>query len=264
MEKWLTCSPDSRLHKCECSGQIQNVRATETLKVPIAPMGDSRFARCLQGGGVFVERGTVTFSSCTISGNTASNVRAHAHKFPSPLPRLTFYSLFAQGGGVAVNAGTVAISSSNISGNTASNVRAKFPYPNGMSCFCVLLCDLASPILRPGAQCLCLWRHCLLLADDPHRRLWHSLNLPSTPAFAAITASFAALTAATLTATSASALPLATRALTSSCSSSTSVSTGAPPVAPSLATAAQPAAALALTAAALALATAALIAVAIA
>jgi hypothetical protein len=211
----------------------------------------------------------VTFSSCTINGNTASNVRAHAHKFPSPLLRLTLYSLFAQGGGVAVNAGTVAISSSNISGNTASNVRAhvqKFPYPNGMSCFCVLLCDLFStPILHPGPQYLCLWRHCLLLADVPHRRLWpSSLNLPSTPAFAAITASFAALTAATLTATSASTLPLATRALTSSCSSSTSVSTVAPPVAPSLTTTAQPAAALALTAAALALATAALIAVAIA
>ena len=72
----------------------------------------------------------MTFSSCTISGNTASHVRALAQKFPSPLLRLTSCSLFAQGGGVAVNAGTVAISSSNISGNTASNVRAhvqKFP-----------------------------------------------------------------------------------------------------------------------------------------
>ena len=53
------------------------------LKFPIAPMGDSRFARCLQGGGVAVWGGTVTISSCTISGNTAGSVRAHAQKFPS-------------------------------------------------------------------------------------------------------------------------------------------------------------------------------------
>ena len=36
-------------------------------------MGDSPFARCLQGGGgVFVNGGSVTIDSCTISGNTAS------------------------------------------------------------------------------------------------------------------------------------------------------------------------------------------------
>jgi len=39
---------------------------------------------CLQGGGVYVSSGTVTISSCTISGNTASYVHAHAQKFPSP------------------------------------------------------------------------------------------------------------------------------------------------------------------------------------
>ena len=54
-------------------------------KVPIAPMGDSHFARCLQGGGVFVDRGgSVTFDSCNITGNTAYDVRARAQKFPSP------------------------------------------------------------------------------------------------------------------------------------------------------------------------------------
>ena len=81
--------------------------------------------------------------------------------------------------------------------------------PNGMPCFCVLLCDLASPILRPGAQCLCLWRHGLLLVNDPRRRLWHSLNLPSTPDVAATppaadvaaALSAAAFATATLTAT---------------------------------------------------------------
>ena len=33
---------------------------------------------CLQGGGVYIYNGTVTFSSCTITGNTATYVRAHA------------------------------------------------------------------------------------------------------------------------------------------------------------------------------------------
>ena len=75
---------DSRLHNCECFGQLQLVRAAETSKVPIAPMGFSHILRvCLQGGGVFVNSGTVTFSSCTITGNTARDVRAHAQKFPS-------------------------------------------------------------------------------------------------------------------------------------------------------------------------------------
>ena len=54
------------------------------LKLPIALMGDSRFARCLQGGGVSVWGGTVTISSCTITGNTASSVRAHTQYFPLP------------------------------------------------------------------------------------------------------------------------------------------------------------------------------------
>ena len=65
--------------------------ALETSKVPIAPMGnclalmgDSHFVRCLQGGGVFVGGGTVTFDSCTITGNTATYVRAHPQNFPSP------------------------------------------------------------------------------------------------------------------------------------------------------------------------------------
>jgi hypothetical protein len=58
--------------------------ACSSSKVPIAPMGDSPFARCLQGGGVYVGGGTVAISSCTISENTAMGVRAHAQNFPSP------------------------------------------------------------------------------------------------------------------------------------------------------------------------------------
>ena len=54
-------------------------------KVPIAPMGFSHVLRlCLQGGGVAVWSGSVTFLSCTITGNSAQSVRAHAGNFPLP------------------------------------------------------------------------------------------------------------------------------------------------------------------------------------
>ena len=44
-------------------------------KLPIAPMGISHVLRlCLQGGGVFIDGGTVTFLSCTVTGNTAYHV----------------------------------------------------------------------------------------------------------------------------------------------------------------------------------------------
>jgi hypothetical protein len=53
-------------------------------KMPIAPMGDSRFARCLQGGGVYVYGGTVSIVNSQIYSNTASIVRADVQNFPSP------------------------------------------------------------------------------------------------------------------------------------------------------------------------------------
>ena len=40
-------------------------------------MRDSPSAHCLQGGGVYVQSGTVTISSSSIYGNTAGYVRAH-------------------------------------------------------------------------------------------------------------------------------------------------------------------------------------------
>jgi hypothetical protein len=46
-------------------------------------MEDSRFAHCLQGGGVYVLTGTVTITSSSIYGNTAGYVRAHVQNFPS-------------------------------------------------------------------------------------------------------------------------------------------------------------------------------------
>ena len=58
-------------------------------KVPIAPMGFSHvLGLCLQGGGVRIGGGTVTISSCTITGNTAIDVRAHAQIFHRPDGRI--------------------------------------------------------------------------------------------------------------------------------------------------------------------------------
>ena len=84
MGRFLTRSPRLTLAQLRpCFGQFQDVLAAEPEIFP-SPMGDSRFARCLQGGGVFVNGGTVTLSSCTINGNTANAVRAHLQKFPWP------------------------------------------------------------------------------------------------------------------------------------------------------------------------------------
>jgi len=65
------------------SGSINGHVRAHVHKFPL-PMGDSPFAPCLQGGGVFVQGGhsfgRVTISSCTISWNTADQVRAHVQK----------------------------------------------------------------------------------------------------------------------------------------------------------------------------------------
>ena len=53
-------------------------------KFPIAPMGDSRVACCLQGGGVAVYGGTVSIVNSQIYSNTVRYVRFHLQKFPSP------------------------------------------------------------------------------------------------------------------------------------------------------------------------------------
>ena len=75
-------------HACTTANASVNYRRyvpQRPSKVPIAPMGFSNVWRlCLQGGGVLIYGGTVSFSLCTITGNTAYYVRAHAQKFPSP------------------------------------------------------------------------------------------------------------------------------------------------------------------------------------
>ena len=54
-------------------------------KFPIARWDFHMFcALCLQGGGVYIHSGTVTFLSCTITGNIATSVHARAQNFPSP------------------------------------------------------------------------------------------------------------------------------------------------------------------------------------
>eukprot|EP00900_Chrysochromulina_parva_P006459 jgi/Chrpa1/15814/Chrysochromulina_OHIO_Genome00014665-RA len=157
------------------------------------------------GGGVFVYSGTVTMTSSSIYGNTADYVRAHPQKFPMP-PWETHVLLVVCRAVVSMSGEAQWPSHRAPSVGTQLQMcvlMLKISHrPNGMPCFCVLLCDVATPTSHPGAQCLCPWRHLLLLVNDPHRRLWHSLNLPSTPA------TDTALTAAALTA-SAIALPAA-------------------------------------------------------
>ena len=93
MGRLLTCLPrfslaHLRLTLLSTTGGTccRDLKLLHRLKVPIAPMGFSHVCArlCLQGGGVAVSGGTVSFSSCTITGNTATGVRAHAQNFPSP------------------------------------------------------------------------------------------------------------------------------------------------------------------------------------
>jgi hypothetical protein len=65
-------------------GYINSVCALRSSKLPIAPMGDSRLARCLQGGGIQVDGGTVSIVNSQIYSNTVTYVRTHLQKFPSP------------------------------------------------------------------------------------------------------------------------------------------------------------------------------------
>jgi hypothetical protein len=96
-------------------------------------------ALCLQGGGVYNEHGSVSFSSCTITGNTAYDVRA-AETRNYPVAAMGFshvLRLCLQGGGVSISSGTVSFSSCTITGNTATYVRAhpqNFPSPRWENC----------------------------------------------------------------------------------------------------------------------------------
>jgi len=64
MGKLLTCLPDSRLHNCERFGQLQYVRATETLKTSHRPNGSRadmpKSILIFQFGSIFVLPGICT------------------------------------------------------------------------------------------------------------------------------------------------------------------------------------------------------------
>ena len=85
--KWLTCPNRLSSFNWDRSLVLPG-RSTCQPRLQTSHRPDgifTSFALCLQGGGVFVQSGTVTISSCTISGNTArSSVRVHAQEFPLP------------------------------------------------------------------------------------------------------------------------------------------------------------------------------------
>jgi hypothetical protein len=94
MEKLLTCLPRLTLAQLRTLWSTRGCVPQRPCKVPIAPRGDSRlFCSFLQGGGVIVSGGRVAISSCTISGNTASQVRVQSSHRPNG--KLTFRSLLA-------------------------------------------------------------------------------------------------------------------------------------------------------------------------
>ena len=96
----LTCPIDSHLSiRIDTWFYQANVRACHACKLPIAPMGFSHVLRlCLQGGGVYITSGTVSFSLCAITGNTAYNVHAHAQISHRPDGILTCFALVLAGG----------------------------------------------------------------------------------------------------------------------------------------------------------------------
>ena len=143
-------------------------RSTSHLRLKLQkfpwPRWDFHMSRalCFQGGGVNVYGGSVTFSSCTITGNTATVVRAHAQNSHRPDGMFTCLRVCSQGGGVSVWGGTVTFSSCTITGNTATVLRAhaqnfpspptpaNFPSPRWDShMFCACACRAAVSLWTP-------------------------------------------------------------------------------------------------------------------
>ena len=190
----LTCLPDSRLDNCERFSVNYSMYVPQRPCNFQSPPCETHVSRCLQGGGVYVQGGIVTLSSCTISGNTANNVRARLQKFPSP-PCETHVARCLQGGGVFVNGGTVTLSSCTISGNTADNVRAhlrKFPWPPWkthvcFASFCRAAVSLSLEEQRPshrapsvGTQILHTQSMCVLMFKSSHRPMGCLSDMPKS------------------------------------------------------------------------------------
>jgi hypothetical protein len=91
MGKWLTCLPRLSLPQlAPVNYRFMYINLPQRLKIShrpdgkTAPDGRLTFARCLQGGGVYVHSGTVSIVNSQIYSNTADYVHAHAQNFPSP------------------------------------------------------------------------------------------------------------------------------------------------------------------------------------
>jgi len=105
-------------------------------------MGDSRFARCLQGGGVLVQGGTVSIVSSQVYSNQVPYVRARLQKFPSPRWDTHMFARCLQGGGIRVDGGSVSLIYCQVHSNQASYVRGLMfkssHHPDGKLTFCSL------------------------------------------------------------------------------------------------------------------------------
>ena len=86
LKNLLTCLPRLMLAQLRPTLRSTTVcTCCRDLKFSHRPHGRPTFCSfpCLQGGGVRVQSGTVTITSSSIYGNTATNVRAYVQHFPS-------------------------------------------------------------------------------------------------------------------------------------------------------------------------------------
>ena len=125
----LKCLPRLTLAQLRTrSGRLQWVRATETLQISHRSLGNSRFARCLQGGGVAAEPVYVCANNCV--GNVGNGVCSDGGLGAEEY-RCHFGNDCNDCGWRSIGC-TVSIVNSKIYSNTAVYVRAhaqKFPSP---------------------------------------------------------------------------------------------------------------------------------------
>ena len=115
-------------------------------EIPHRPVGIFTYVSrlCLQGGGVYVQGGTVTLSSCTITGNTATSVRAHAQNFPSPDGKIS---------------NVLALTHACTSAANAAPVDYRGCVPQRPSKVPIAPWETHLCSLFTGRRCLCRWRH---------------------------------------------------------------------------------------------------------
>ena len=85
MGKLLTRLPRLTLAQLRTLRSTTECTCRRDLESSHGPHGRLMFCSFFQGGGVYVYSGTVTMTSCSITGNTAAGaVREHVHNFPLP------------------------------------------------------------------------------------------------------------------------------------------------------------------------------------